>query len=403
MKVRAIAPLAIGTFSIGTDNFIIAGILLSMSHDLGVSLAVAGLQVTLFSLVYALGSPILAALTGKYERRTMLVASMALFAAANVLSAVSPGFGILLVSRVIAALAAGIYGPIASSTAAQLVEPQYRGRAVSIVTGGLTVALVIGVPLGVFISNLSNWRAAFWLVAGLAVVAAVTVATNVSRTPGLAGGPSIAERFKPVLRPEIGLTLLQSTLVIGSTFITYTYLGELVEQLHVSSGAHKVFNISTMLVVYGVAALAGTLYGGRSTDRIGTDATKKRAAVVLVVIFAAMSPILWTTTGVTGFVGLLLVALVWSVAGWSFGPAQFSRLAQISPQHMHLTFALNNSSIYIGAALGAAVGGFAVANTGADSLGLYAMVGEILGLALVLYASARSRVAVGSPAQQPAS
>ena len=403
MKVRAIAPLAIGTFSIGTDNFIVAGILLSMSQDLGVSLAVAGLQVTVFSLVYALGSPIIAALTQKFERKTLLVGSMVLFAAANVLCALAPGFGILLAGRVIAAGAAAIYGPIASSTAAQQVEPEYRGRAISIVTGGLTVSIVVGVPLGVVIGDLSSWRGALWFVAALAAAAAVAIAANVQRVAGMAGGPSVAERFRPVLTPAIGFTLLQSTLLVGSTFIVFTYLGELVDKMRIPAHLHGVFNVSTLLVVYGVCALAGTLFGGRSTDRIGSNATIKRAAIILVVAFGALSPILWTLSGVAGFLGLLAVAGTWAFSGWGFSPAQFSRLAQISPRHMHLTFALNNSAIYLGAALGASTGSFVVANIGSDALGLFATAGELLGLALVLLAIARPRLGVAAvPAALPA-
>lgn len=398
MKVRAIAPLAIGTFSIGTDNFIVAGILLSMSRDLGVSLAVAGLQVTVFSLVYALGSPILAALTQRFERKTMLVASMALFAAANVLCALSPSFAVLLAGRVVAAGAAAIYGPIASSSAALQVEPEYRGRAISIVTGGLTVSIVVGVPLGVLIGNLSSWRGALWFVAALAAAAAAAIATNVRRIPGVPAGPSVADRFRPVLRPAIGVTLLQSALLVGSTFIVFTYLGELVDRMHVPANLHGVFNISTLLVVYGVCALAGTLFGGRSTDRVGSNTTIRRTAIVLVLAFAALSPITWTLSGVPGFLGLLVVAGTWAFSGWGLSPAQFSRLAQISPQHMHLTFALNNSFIYLGAALGASTGSLVMANFGSGALGLFATAGELLGLSLVLLAIARPHLGTGTPA-----
>lgn len=397
MNMRRIAPLAIGTFAIGTDNFIVAGILGAMADDLGVSLAAAGLQVTVFSLVYALGSPLLSALTQQAERRAVLVGSMALFAVANVLTAIAPTFGILLATRIVAAIAAGVFGPVATAAAAEQSEPEFRGRAISIVTGGLTVSIVLGVPIGVLISALSDWRGAFWFVAVLAVIAAVSTAASLPKLPGNPG-PGIAERFRPMLRPAVGMTLLQSVTVIGSTFIVFTYLATLVHGTGV--GGDGEFATTLIMLVFGVAAVFGNIIGGRSADRVGGTTTIRRTIAVLALALAAVSLVAQTLDGMTAYVALAVVIAVWGVSGWAFTPAQFSRLAQIDPEHMHLTFALNNSAIYVGSALGASVGGAIVSWASPGGLGWVAAGGEVLGLLLVLLAVARP--ALGVPAARPA-
>ncbi|MFF2192659.1 MFS transporter [Streptomyces sp. NPDC058157] len=397
MNMRRIAPLAIGTFAIGTDNFIVAGILGGMADDLGVSLAAAGLQVTVFSLVYALGSPLLSALTQQAERRAILVGSMGLFALANVLTAIAPTFGVLLATRIVAAVAAGVFGPVATAAAAEQSEPEFRGRAISIVTGGLTVSIVLGVPIGVLISALSDWRGAFWFVAALALVAAVSTAAALPRLPGTPG-PGIAERFRPMLRPAVGLTLLQSVTVVGSTFIVFTYLATLVHGTGV--GGDGEFATTLIMLVFGVAAVFGNIIGGRSADRVGGTTTIRRTIVVLTLALAAVSLVAQTLDGMTAYVALAAVVAVWGVSGWAFTPAQFSRLAQIDPAHMHLTFALNNSAIYIGSALGASIGGGIVEWASAGGLGWVAAGGEVIGFLLVLLAVARPRL--GVPAAPPA-
>lgn len=398
MKIRAIAPLAVGTFAIGTDNFIAAGILGSMSTDLGVSLTAAGLQVTVFALVYALGSPVLAAFTQRFERRQLLVWSMALFAVANVLGAIAPGFGFLLGTRVFAAVTAGVFGPIATAAAADQVEPAYQGRAISIVTGGLTVSMVLGVPLGVLIGDLSDWRGAFWFVAAMAAVAAAAIAVCVPRIAGTPG-PSVAERFRPALNPAVGITLIQSTVVIGSTFIVFTYLGALAERVGGGPQAKGLFSITTLMLAYGVAAVIGNMLGGRLADRVGGTATIRRTVVVLALALTAISVVAESLRGSAGFLVLMAVVIVWGVSGWAFTPAQFSRLAQIGPEHMHLTFALNNSAIYLGSALGASIGGMVLQGIGVSALGWVAGVGEVLGLGLIWLSVARP--AFGVPAAPP--
>src|SRR5215471_3414225 len=186
-----ILVLALGTFAIGTDGFVIAGILTSITHDLSVSLALAGFLVTAFSLVYALGSPVLAALTSSIARQHLLLLTLSVFILANVLAAGATSFLLLLLARMIAALSAALYTPSASTVAAALAPQEKRGQALSLVTAGLTIATVAGVPLGILISSQLSWRTTFLFVAMLGVIAFVGI---LAFFPSVANPPAVGLR-----------------------------------------------------------------------------------------------------------------------------------------------------------------------------------------------------------------
>jgi len=165
--------LALGTFAIGTEGFMIAPLLPDLAHDLSVSLVSAGQLVTVFALTYALSSPILTALTGDIDRRRLLIASMLAFAAANFVAWSAHGYPALLAARILLAVAAGLYVPNANALASAIVEPSRRGTALSIVTGGTSVAVALGVPLGALVGDCFGWRVNFAAVGALALIATV--------------------------------------------------------------------------------------------------------------------------------------------------------------------------------------------------------------------------------------
>lgn len=378
MNWARVLPLALGTFAIGTDNFIVAGVLPLMADDLRVSLAVAGIQATVFSLVYAFGAPILASTTERMERKVVLLVSMGLFAIANLGTVLVPDFLSLLVMRGLAAAAAAVFSPIAVAMAAELSPDKHRGRAISIVTGGLTVSLVLGVPIGAAIGELANWRAGFGFVAFLGVACMAGSAIALPRHAG-SGGPGFLDRFRPVAQPEVGLALVQSLVIIGSTFIAFTYLAGIVSRLD-SAGRNLA---AVFLLVYGLAAVAGNMLGGRFSDQIGGLVTTRRVVAVLAISLATLSAAAWLTPGSIALaVGGVAIA-TWGLSGWAFTPAQFARLAEMCPTQIPMVFALNTSAIYVGAALGAAAGGVVVASLSVTDLGWVAAVGVLAGLALL--------------------
>src|SRR6202012_1087393 len=179
VSYRPLYFLALGTFAIGTEGFMIAALLPGVASDLSVTLSMAGQLVTAFTLVYALSSPILTALTGSVDRRKLLLATMSLFAVGNFVAAMASSYWALLFARVILAIAAGLYAPNAVAMAGALLPPERRGRALAIVSGGFSVAAAVGVPTGAFIGNHLGWRVTFIAVAALASIATLGLVLGV--------------------------------------------------------------------------------------------------------------------------------------------------------------------------------------------------------------------------------
>jgi predicted MFS family arabinose efflux permease len=395
MNWKRLLPLALGTLAIGTDDFIVAGLLPLMAEDLRVSLAVAGLQVVVFSLVHAFGSPILTSLTARMERKTLMLSALALFTITNALTALVNDFGMLLVMRVVAAAAGATFGPVATAIAAELTEPEHQGKAISVVVGGHTVSLVLGVPVGAAIGALMGWEAGFIFVAILSSIAVIGIMVTLPRRPG-ASAPSLREQFRPATSPDVALALVQTFVIIGSTFIVFTYLGSLVSALD----AEKRNLASGFLLAYGVAAVVGNQVGGRLADRWGGLRTALRAVTVLGLMLACLSLVSWLPPGPSALAAAGAAVVIWGFSGWGFTPAQFSRLAQMAPTQMTMAFALNTSAIYLGAGAGAYVGSLVVDTSSVFALGWTAAGGELLGLLLLL---ASYRVGQSLPAAMPAS
>src|SRR4051794_24520398 len=167
--------LALGTFAVGTDAFIVAGFLPSMARTLHVSTGAAGQSVTVFAVAYAVLAPVLATLTARLPRRMLLVGALVVLGVANLASALAPNLPLLIASRVLAAAGAAVYTPGAGAVGAALVRAELRARALAVVVGGLTVATALGVPLGDVAGHWLGWRAALGLVAALSLVAAAGV------------------------------------------------------------------------------------------------------------------------------------------------------------------------------------------------------------------------------------
>src|SRR5579859_640708 len=260
--------LALGTFAIGTDGFVIAGILPSIAHDLSVSITLAGFLVTAFSLAYALGSPVLAALTGSVARRRLLLLTLSVFILANVLAAVATSFLLLLIVRMVAALSAALYTPSALTVAAALAPKEKRGQALSLITAGLTIATVAGVPLGILISTQLSWRTTFLLVALLGVIAFIGI---LALFPSIANPPAVSlhQKLAPLRQPAIVITFVNLMIWVIGAFTVYTYLSSLLEHFTHLQGA----SISVMFLLFGGAGVIGNMIGGYGADHWGAVRT----------------------------------------------------------------------------------------------------------------------------------
>jgi len=373
--------LALGTFAVGTDAFIVAGFLPAMAAELAVSPAAAGQSVTVFAIAYAVLAPFVATVTARVPRRRLLVAALVVLGAANLLSALAPSLAVLLVSRVLAAAGAAAYTPNAGAVSASLVRPELRGRALSVVIGGLTVATALGVPLGDLAGRWFGWRIALGLVAALSAVVAVGVLLIM---PPLPGNPAVPLRARLVAlrRPGVLTVLPLTVLGMAACYTAYAYAVPAFGAVGVPESS-----VTVMLLLYGVGAVLGNLASGYCTDRWGSVRVLTTAYVGMAAGLAVLAWIAEAQVMLPVLVGFL--SLVWGGTSWSQTPAQQHRLIAAAPQEAPLVVALNSSSIYLGIAVGTAIGGLLLA-VGPSAMYLAGAGLAVLSL-LFLRITARSR------------
>jgi DHA1 family inner membrane transport protein len=341
--------LALGTFAVGTDVFVIAGILPRIAEDLGVRVEAAGQMVTAYALTYALGSPLLAALTAGWQRERVIVLGLCGFALADAICALAPSFAVLLAARILAGSCAALFSPTAYSMAAAIAPPSRRGAALATVALGITSATVFGVPLGTWIGTSFGWHATFLL--GCLLAAAAATALLWSRLPkaAAAAAPPLLARFAPLANPPVLLALIANLLWSTGNYIVYTYSAVLLGR------PLGLDNIAWLLFGYGLGGVTGSQLGGRLVDRFGSIAPMIVCVIINIANLAALD-----VTGTTVF-GAGAALFVLAFAGWACFPAQQNRLLTLEPAHGGVVLSLISSTIYIGAASGAALGGVLLA------------------------------------------
>ena len=383
--------LSLGAFAVGTEGFVIAGILPGMARDLGVSLAAAGQLVTAFSLAYALGSPLLAVATAAWPREHVLRLAMAGFTLANVMAALAPDYWWLMAARILLALTAGLFMPTAGAYAAAAVAPAQRGRAIGVVYLGMTLAMVAGVPLGAWLGGGWGWRAPF---AGVAVLGLLVLAgLFIPRARQVMAPPAgLRERIAVAKRPEILLSLAVTFFWLGGAFAVYTYLAPFV---HAATGMSEA-NVAWVLMLFGIGGAAGNMLGGSLSDRKGPRYVIPRVLGGMTVIFALLSLAAEWLAPAAATVAILVLVAAWGVTGWSFPPAQQSHLVNTAPQFAPVVLSLNSSAMYLGVSFGALMSSGAVALGHVSSVGWIGAGLELVALGLAL-AGVRQRSA--PPAQ----
>lgn len=392
-----LAWLALGAFAIGTESFMVAGLLPVLAADLQVSATRAGQLVLLFALSYAIGSPLMAALFARFGRRPLLIASLAAFSGLTLAAAMAQGFAQLALARVALGLVAGVFLPTASAVAAAMVSPALRGRALAIVTGGGTLAVALGVPLGAWIAGWGGWRTAYLLIAAVAALATWGLVFGLPRKLAMAATAMTTQRtpaFAVARAPGVLPALLVSMLWATGGFSFYTYVSLFLSGT-LGFGAQ---GVSAVFGVIGVAAAFGTAAGGWATDRFGADRMAQGFALMLVVVLGGLSfsaQMLPHGLALPLIVGL---SALWGFAGWGFGPAQAVRLIRLAPDRAPMTLSLHASAIYLGIAAGSAFGGVAIDLFGVSAVGWVGGAFQLAGLMLLLQAAHKARTAPSLPA-----
>ncbi|RFP16225.1 MULTISPECIES: MFS transporter [unclassified Duganella] len=374
--------LALGTFAVGTESFMIAGLLPGMAADLAVSVATAGQLVTVFALAYALSSPILTALTSYVSRRTLLIVAMGAFALANVAAWSAQDYWQLMTARVLLAFAAGLYVPGANALASAVVAPERRGTAIAIVNGGLSLAIAFGVPLGAMIGDGMGWRITFGAVAALSALATAGLAFGLPR--GIGAGLATAtlkERVQTAAQPAILLTLMATTLWAMASYTTYTYLALFVASATTLHGAQ----IGYILFAWGVSAALGLAISGKAIDRHGPRAVILPALTAAAISFALLSASAHLLPRSWEIVPVVVAVIAWGIAHWAYYPAQQTTLVGLAGvKSAPVVLSLNASFMYLGFSLGAGLGSLTITCSGVADLGYVSALSMLAALALTM-------------------
>jgi predicted MFS family arabinose efflux permease len=350
----ALYALMLSAFAIGTTEFVIVGLVPTIAQDLGVSLPSAGLLVSLYATGVAIGAPVLTALTGRCNRKLVLLGLMALFIAGNLLAWQAPGYGSLITARILTGLAHGVFFSIGSTIATSLVSKDKEASAIAIMFTGLTVALVTGVPLGTWIGQNFGWRATFLVVSALGALALIGSALLVPRNLKQSVPATLGQQFKVLTHPRLLLVYLITILGYGGTFTAFTYLAPILQD--VSGFGNNA--VSLIMLVYGASVAVGNIYGGKMADRMGPI----RA---LTLIFTGLIAILlMLTVSATHPVAAVLTVLVWGAFAFGNVPGLQVYVVQQAerfvPEAVDVASGLNIAAFNIGIALGSVVGGHVV-------------------------------------------
>lgn len=376
--------LALATFAIGTGTFIVAGLLGGVARDLSIPIGSAGHLVTVFAVAYAVLSPFLVAATNRVARRRLLVTALVLFAGANVAAALAPTFSLLLLTRVAAAGFAAVCTPVALATAAHMAPPNRKGRALSVTIGGISVAWVVGVPLGAVIADHFGWRMSFALAAALALMAAAGVGLLLPTVSNQASAGSLFSRLAVVGRPVVLATLTVTLLAMVAGFSVLTYIRPLLEELTGLGGE----GIGLMLLSFGLAGVVGSTLGGYGADRWGYRATVIPMLVALGFSLLSFSLLSALDVGsLFAIVGAGIALIAWGAVVFAFVPVQQHHLISVAPDEQSGVLSLNSSAVYVGQGLGAGLGSLTLGQLSLEALGYAGALLAALPLIVLLLAS----------------
>lgn len=345
----ALHLLGLAVFAQGTSEFMLSGLVSDIAHDLSVSVPAAGGLTSAFAVGMVVGAPLMAVLGLRRSRRGALLAFLVVFVLVHVVGAVTTSFAVLLATRVVGALANAGFLAVALATATGMVAPDAKGRATSVLLGGVTLACVVGVPAGAVLGQLLGWRAAFWAVALVSAPALVAVLRSVPGGRPDAERPSARRESRALRSPRLLVTLALGALVNGATFCTFTYLGPLATDV----GGFADGWVPVLLALFGIGSFAGVTYGGRVADTRPLPLLVCGGAALLagwvLLALAAGSP-----------VAVVVLVLVQGALSFAVGSTLISQALYAATGAPALGGAFATAAFNVGAALGPWAGGLAI-------------------------------------------
>ena len=371
---KVLWPLLFGNFVIGSGVMVVSGTLNEISSSLAIPVAVAGQLITGAAVMMCLGAPLFASVVAGWDRRRLLALTMLWYALFLGLSALMPGFGSLLLVRVLTVVAPAIFTPQAAACVSLLVAPHQRGRAITFIFLGWSVASVLGMPLGAWIGGTLGWRSAFAAVAILGLLSAIWIWRTLPdgiRPPALSSAAWGQTLRSKALMLCVAVTLLQS----AGQFVLFAYFAPYYKaQLQTTP-----MQLSLLFAWFGAFGLIGNVVMSRHVDRIGAP-----SAVMWSVASMGVSLLLWPLGS-----SVLLAALIcipWGLGCFAANSAQQARLLNMEPALASGSIALNSSAMYAGQALGAGSGGWLIAHDAMASLHWFGLAGLLAAMGLSWWA-----------------
>lgn len=341
--------IALGAFALGMASYVTAGLIPMIQTSFSVSAAIAAQLVTAFTLAYGLGSPVFVAFLPAHRQRSGLLFALGLFVIANAASALSTDFTVLLIFRAIAGVGAGIYLAMGIAGAAALSEPAQRGKAISVIMGGMASGTVLGVPLSLLLAERFGWAAALWLVALLGAIALFGLITKL---PVLPKAQTISLKHKLILLTDMHVVtiLLVSLLAAVASLGMYTFIAPLLSD----SNYGAIHSVTPYLWVWGIGGVIGSFLIGPLVDRFRGPVLSFSIMVTLAISLFLLPP-----AASTGAWLVMIPIFIWGAVGWALQVPQNNELIKAREQQGdgNLAVALNESALYLGSAIGAAMGG----------------------------------------------
>jgi len=377
--------LAFVVFLIGTVEYIITGVIEMIAVDFGVTVSDAGLLVTVFALAAAIIAPILIALTINMDRKKLLLITIGVFIASNILMFISPTYEAALWIRIMQGISGGIATVVAMAVATRLAEKEKRGRAIGIILMGLSSSLVLGVPIGTFFSDMFGWRILFILIGLLTILPLLTV---YKRVPAIKEEEAVTLRLQlSILKnPTILMALVITLFYVGGYSTLFTYITPFLQ----ATSSLSMTEISGVLFLAGICSFVGSKLGGQLADAKGSKFT-----ICLGLLLQGATLLLFALAGVNLLV-LILVLMIFMLATWSISPAQQLYLVTLAPRNPDIALSVNTSFIQFGFALGSGLGGLVISRTSVlylNWLGFAAVCIALL-LAILLFKKMSSRTKI---------
>ncbi|EJV47944.1 MFS transporter, partial [Enterococcus faecium] len=349
------------------------GILDTIANSLDITLATAGQLMTIFSLVYAIFTPILIGITSSIDRRKLMIFSLSLFVIGNILAFILPGYQLFVVARVVMALGAGIVVVTALTIATKIAPEGKQGSSIAIVMMGLSSSLIIGVPIGRIISSLLGWRVIFGVIALLGILAMILIRASIPLIQGDKPVP-LVQQLALLKKWRITIGLAITFFWLGGYSIAYTYLSPYL--LNVSGIEEK--HLNGVLLIFGIASLLGSKFGGFSTDRWGVQKTLLGGMALHIVMLILLSLV------TNSYIRVSIILILWSFAAWSSGPTQQYNLATIEPESSGILLGLNQSVMQLAMAAGAGIGGVFVEKVSLSSVTWIGALGVTIAIGVAL-------------------